>query len=94
MPIQTILTRSLKPAERPAAHKIGIVIAVSGRHVRDLMQNPIPSNVHLSEGYVVEVGGKFVSEYGTFTAALKAGLELKNKNSQVQVKVYDAAERT
>lgn len=45
------------------------------------------------EGYVIEVGGKFDSEYGSFTAALKAGLGLKNKYSQAQVKVYDANER-
>ena len=44
------------------------------------MQNPIPDNAHPCEGYIVEVGGKFDSEYGTFTAALKAGLQLKNKS--------------
>jgi hypothetical protein len=42
------------------------------------------------EGYVVEIGGKFNSEYGSITAALKAGLELKNRNSQSQVRVYEA----
>jgi hypothetical protein len=57
------------------------------------MQNPIPDHAHPSEGYVVEVGGKFDSEYGTFTAALKAGLQLKNKSSQAEVKVYDTNER-
>jgi len=45
------------------------------------------------EGYIVEVGGKFDSEYGSITAALKAGLQLKNKSSQAQVKVYDTNER-
>jgi hypothetical protein len=44
-------------------------------------------------GYVVEVGGRFVSEYGTLTAALRAGLELKHRDAQAQVKVYDAKER-
>jgi hypothetical protein len=57
------------------------------------MQNPIPDNGHACEGYVVEVSGKFDSEYGTITAALKAGLELKNKSSEVQVKVYDTKDR-
>jgi hypothetical protein len=57
------------------------------------MQNPIPDNAHPCEGYIIEVGGKFDSEYGTFMAALKAGLELKNKSSQAQVKVYDTKER-
>jgi len=46
-----------------------------------------------TEGYVVEIAGAFNSEYRTFTAALKAGLELKHKDSQAQVKVYDASER-
>ena len=57
------------------------------------MQNFIPDNAHPCEGYIIKVGGKFDSEYGTFTAALKAGLELKNKSSEVQVKVYDTKER-
>jgi hypothetical protein len=57
------------------------------------MRNPIPDKGHPSEGYIVEVGGKFDSEYGTITAALKAGLELKNKSAQAQVKVCDAKER-
>ena len=47
-----------------------------------------------TEGYVVEIAGQFNSEYGSFTAALKAGLELKHKDSQAQVKVYGASERT
>lgn len=57
------------------------------------MQNPVPTAVHLAEGYVVEIAGTFNSEYGTFTAALKAGLELKHKDSHAQVKVYDVKER-
>ena len=57
------------------------------------MENPILTCVLPCEGYVVELGGKFNSEYGSITAALKAGLELKHKYSQAQVKVYDASER-
>lgn len=57
------------------------------------MKDPIPAAAHLCEGYVIEVGGEFNSEYGSITAALKAGLELKNKSSDAQVKVYDAKER-
>jgi hypothetical protein len=57
------------------------------------MQNPVPSAVLPAEGYVVEIGGQFNSEYGSFTAALKAGLELKHQDSQAQVKVYDVKER-
>jgi len=58
------------------------------------MQNPTLTYVPPCEGYVVELGGQFNSEYGSFTGALKAGLELKHKDSQAQVKVYDASERT
>jgi hypothetical protein len=57
------------------------------------MQSFIPDNAHPCEGYIIKVGGKFDSEYGTFTAALKAGLQLKNKSSEAQVKVYDTKER-
>ena len=46
-----------------------------------------------ADGYIVEVGGQFVSEYGTLTAALRAGLELKNRDAKAKVKVYDARER-
>jgi hypothetical protein len=59
----------------------------------DLMPNPVQDNGHAREGYIVEVGGKFDSEYGSITAALKAGLQLKNKSAQAQVKVYDTNER-
>ena len=58
------------------------------------MKNAIPANVLAAEGYIVEIGGKFDSEYGSFMAAVKAGLELRNKYSQAQVKVYDANELT
>jgi hypothetical protein len=57
------------------------------------MQNPVPSAVLPAEGYVVEIAGQPNSTYRTFTAALKAGLELKHKDSHVEVKVYDASER-
>ncbi len=56
------------------------------------MPNPSQNNGRAREGYIVEVGGKFDSEYGSITAALRAGLELKNKSSQAQVKIYDSKE--
>jgi hypothetical protein len=34
------------------------------------------------------------SEYGTFTGAVKAGLELRQKYPQSQVKVHDANNQT
>jgi hypothetical protein len=56
-------------------------------------KNP-PSNVRPTEGYILEVDGKFKTDYETSAAAMKAGLELKTKYPQIQVKVYDAKERT
>jgi hypothetical protein len=57
------------------------------------MQNAPPSRGSAFDGFIVEVGGKFVSEYGSLTAALKAGLELKHRDAGAQVKVYDAKDR-
>jgi hypothetical protein len=56
-------------------------------------KNP-SANVLPIEGYVLEVDGKFKSEYESSEVALKAGLELKKKYPHIQVKVYDAKERT
>jgi hypothetical protein len=58
------------------------------------MENSVLTKVSPSERYVVEIGGKFASEYRTFTAALKAGMDLKNKDSKIQVRVHDATEQT
>ena len=55
------------------------------------MQN---SSYQPKEGYVVEIDGKFESEYGTLMGALKAGLELRQKFPQSQVKVHDANEQS
>jgi hypothetical protein len=43
--------------------------------------------------FILELDGKFESEYGTFTRALKAGLELKQKFPKSQIKVHDAIEQ-
>ena len=56
-------------------------------------KNP-PSNVRPTEGYILEVDGKFKSDFESSEAAMKAGLELKKKYPHIQVKVYDAKERT
>lgn len=56
-------------------------------------KNP-PANVLPTEGYVLEVDGKFKSDYETSAAAMKAGLELKKRYPHIQVKVYDSKERT
>ena len=56
-------------------------------------KNP-PSNVLPTDGYVLEVDGKFKTEFESSEAAMKAGLELKTRYPQIQVKVYNARERT
>src|SRR5450631_3447452 len=56
-------------------------------------KNP-SANLRPTEGYVLEVDGKFKSELERSEAAMKAGLELKKKYPQIKVKVYDAKERT
>lgn len=56
-------------------------------------KNP-SANILPTEGYVLEIDGKFKSKYETSEQAMKAALELKKKYSQVQVKIYDAKART
>ena len=55
-------------------------------------KNP-PAGTIPSKGYVLEIDGKFKSEFETSEAAMKSGLELKKKYPQIQVNVYDAKER-
>jgi hypothetical protein len=56
-------------------------------------KNP-SANLLPTEGYVLEVDGKYKTEYQTSEDALKAGLELKKKFPYIQVYVYGAKERT
>jgi len=58
------------------------------------MHNPYPTNISPCGTYIVEIDGKFESEYGTFMRALKAGLKLRQKFPHSQVKVHDANEQT
>jgi hypothetical protein len=46
-----------------------------------------------SEGFIVEIDGRFDSKYGSITAALNAGLTLKHKDGEHEVRVYEAKER-
>ena len=55
-------------------------------------KNP-SANVLPSEGFVLEIDGKFKSDYKTSAEASKAGLELKKKFPFIQVIVYDAKKR-
>ena len=56
-------------------------------------KNP-SANVLPTEGFVLQIDGKFKSEYEIEAQAMKAGLELKKKYPFLQVIVYDAKERT
>jgi hypothetical protein len=51
-------------------------------------------NVLPTEGFVLQIDGKFKSEYETAAQAMKAGLELKKKYPYLQVIIYDAKKRT
>jgi hypothetical protein len=54
-------------------------------------KNP-SANTIPSKGYVLEVDGKFKSEFETSDAAMKSALDLKKKYPQIKVNVYDAKE--
>ena len=56
-------------------------------------KNP-SANTIPSEGYVLEIDGKFKSEFSTSETAMEAALELKKKYPQIKVNVYDAKEHT
>jgi len=67
----------------------------SAAHATDLPTTASPPTVPASDpSYIVEVGGRCISQFGSLTAALSAGLTLKSQNAGAQVKVYDARERT
>lgn len=56
-------------------------------------KNP-SANVMPTEGFVLQIDGKFKSQYDSPEQAMKAGLELKKKYPFLQVIVYDAKEQT
>ena len=56
-------------------------------------KNP-SANVLPTEGFVLEIDGKFKTEYENVEQAMKAGSELKKKFPYIQVIVYGAKERT
>ena len=56
-------------------------------------KNP-SANILPTVGYVLEIDGKFKTKYETSEQATKAGSELKTKYPQIQVKIYNAKERT
>ena len=58
------------------------------------MKDPIPAAGHTCDGYIIEVGGKFNSEYGSITEALKAGLELGRRTASTRCACMTQHERT
>jgi hypothetical protein len=70
-----------------------LLFSFNDQPMRVPMPNPAPADGLVTEGFVVEVGGQFNSAYASLTAALKAGLQIKNRDSNIQVKVYDAKDR-
>ena len=47
----------------------------------------------VSESYVVEIDGQIGSVYRIYIEALKAGMELKQRFPESQIKVHDADNR-
>ena len=47
-------------------------------------------NSSTTRSFVVEIDGELNSQYGIFLEALKAGMELKRKFPQSQIKVHEA----
>jgi hypothetical protein len=80
-----------KALEANPLKSTSVEIKVSEVEVRpkNLKANHLPT-----EGYGLEVDGKVKAQYDTAEAAGKAGLELKRKYPQIQVKVFCAKEGT
>jgi hypothetical protein len=62
-------------------------------------EEPIPRNimradVTITEGFGMEIDGQMKAVFDTKEAAEKKARELKTKFPMLQVKVYDAAQRT
>lgn len=74
---KSILGMKEPPAEQPANSDT--------KRPKNPSANTIPS-----EGYVLEIDGKFKLAFETPESAMKSALELKKKYPQVQVNVYDA----
>jgi len=63
--------------------------------INDTTRPKNPSANHLpTEGYILQVDGKYKTQYETSEQALKAGLELKTRYTHIQVIVYGAKDRT
>jgi hypothetical protein len=56
------------------------------------MRTAVENSILSPESYVLEIDGKIEAVYRIFVEALKAGMELKLKFPQSQIKVHDVAE--
>lgn len=68
-------------------------MAGSAPHPTDASDLPMTASPPSAPSYVVEVGGRCVSQFGSLTQALSAGLTIKGQDAGLKVKVYDARER-
>ncbi len=66
---------------------------ISGKGNRYLMENVVMPNIAPEECYVVEIDGEIQARYGVYLEALKAGLKLKRKFPNNDIKVHDISEQ-
>lgn len=58
-------------------------------------RRPTPrADIPPTDGFSVEVDGKLKSHFPTSEGAFAAGMEIKKRFPFVQIKIYDAKERT
>jgi len=57
-------------------------------------RNIMRADVTISEGFGIEVDGQMKAVFDTKAAAEKDALKLKTKYPMLQIKVYDAAQKT
>jgi hypothetical protein len=57
-------------------------------------RNITRADLVMTEGFGLEVDGRMKTIFPTLAAAQKSALDLKTKYPMLQVKVYDAAEKT
>jgi hypothetical protein len=54
----------------------------------------VRADIPPTEGYSIEVDGKLKAQFPARESALEAGIALKKKFPFIQVRIYDAKERT
>jgi hypothetical protein len=87
------LTKKEPKVDQPAGKSINTPSNLLAGVASTRPKNPSAITVP-TEGYVLEIDGKFKSEYRTSEDAMKSGTELKKKYPFIHVVVYGAKERT